>query len=284
MLTDSAIIMGSNATTNPDDEHNKLKVVSRSYIKNIVLDTALRKREFGRVEEEVDADASNKTDDFWNQYRGDTLSKKEKRTYRVIDSIGKSNHFDRKLKWFESLSTGELKMGWLNMDLNKILNYDGYEKFRLGMGLHTNDEVSKFVSVGGYGAYGTGDKAFKYGGDIGFIFDPYNHVKLDFAYQQDVIGAGTVSFYNDQSLLSTENYYNYFINNMDKMKKETVSLSFDALRYFQFNVFGDEQLRTTTNSYEFGISNGNEVPALTNQYWFTEAGVGFRFAYKENFM
>ncbi len=283
VLSDSAIIFGSKAPINPDDEHNKLKVVSRSYIKNIVLDTVLRKREFGRVEVEVDNDASDKSEDFWNKYRIDTLTKKEKRTYRFIDSIGKKNHFDRKLKWFESLSTGELKMGKINMDLNKILNYNGYEKFRLGMGFHTNDALSKVFVIGGYGAYGTGDKAFKYGGDAAIIFDPYNHIKLDFAYQQDVIGAGAVSFYNDQSLLSTENYYNYFINNMDKMQKETVSFSFDALRYFQFNIFGDEQLRTVTNGYEFGVSNDN-VTALTNQYWYTEAGVGFRFAYKENFL
>ena len=67
------------------------------------------------------------------------------------------------------------------------------------------------------------------------------------------------------------------------MQKETVSFSFDALRYFQFNIFGDEQLRTVTNGYEFGVSNDN-VTALTNQYWYTEAGVGFRFAYKENFL
>jgi len=285
IITDTSVIDVNKDVINPEDEHNKLKVVSTSYIKNIVLDTALRKREFGRVTEETEEDASNKTDDFWNKYREDTLSKKEKRTYRVIDSVGNKAHFDRILKWFEILGTGELKMGWLNMDLNKIINFNDYEKFRLGMGFHTNDEVSKIVSVGGYGAYGTGDKAFKYGGDVGFVFDPYNHIKLDFAYQQDVVGAGIVSFYNDnaQNLLSTEYYYNYFINNMDKMKKETVSLTFDALRYFQFNFFGDEQLRTTTNSYMFGINNDNAT-FLTNQYWFTEAGVGFRFAYKENFV
>ncbi|HTB31207.1 MAG TPA: DUF5686 family protein [Bacteroidia bacterium] len=282
VVNDSAIALTNNSI-NPDDAHNKLKIVSRSYIKDIVLDTALRKREFGRVEVEVDNNAVDRPEEFWNKYRIDTLSKKEKRTYRVIDSIGKSNHFDRKLKWFESLSTGELKMGWINLDLDKILNYNGYEKFRLGAGLHTNDEFSKVFVMGGYGAYGTGDKAFKYGGDIGLIFDPYNHVKLDFAYQHDVIGAGVVSFYNDQSLLSTESYYNYFINNMDKMQKENVSLSFDALRYFQFNLFSDEQLRTVTNSYEFGVNNDN-VTVLSNHYWFTEAGLGFRFAYKENFL
>jgi len=282
-LGDSTIAIGSKVVANPDDEHNKLKIVSRSYIKNIVLDTALRKNQFGKVEVEIASDASDKNDDFWNKYRIDTLSKKEKRTYSVVDSIGKANHFDRILKWTEVLGTGELKIHWINIDLNKILNYNGYEKFRLGIGAHTNDELSKFISIGGYGAYGMGDGAFKYGGDVGFIFDADNHVKLDFAYQQDVIGAGMVSFYNDNSLLSTENYYNYFVNNMDKMQKEVVYFSFDALRYFQFNLFGDEQLRTTTNSYEYGISNDN-VTFLTNQYWFTEAGVQFRFAYKENFM
>ncbi len=285
IITDSTIAVASNdsKSVNMEDEHNKIKIVSRTYIKNIVLDTDLRKRDFGRVEVEVDKDASKKPEDFWNKYRIDTLTKKEKRTYKMIDSIGNSIHLDRKLKWFQALATGELKMGRLNLDLNKILNYNGYEKFRLGAGLHTNDEISKYVSIGGYAAYGFGDKAGKYGGDIGFLFDPYNHVKLDFAYQQDVIGSGTVNFYNNQSLLSTENYYNYFINNMDKMQTETVSLTFDALRYFQFNFFGDEQLRTVTNSYEFGINNENAT-YLSNQYWFTEAGVGFRFAYKEKFL
>lgn len=282
-LGDSVLYLGTKIDSNPENEYNKLKIVSRSYIKNIVLDTALRKSQFGRVEVEIASDASDKSDAFWNQYRVDTLSKKEKRTYQVVDSIGKANHFDRILKWTEVLGTGELKIHWVNIDLDKILNYNGYEKFRLGMGAHTNDAFSKFLSVGGYGAYGTGDHAYKYGGDIGFIFDPYNHVKLDFAYQQDVIGAGTTSFYNDQGFLSTENYYNYFINNMDKMQKEAVYFSFDALRYFQFNLLGDEQVRTTTNSYEYGISNDN-ITFLTNQYWFTEAGVQFRFAYKENFM
>lgn len=284
-VSDSNLNLGTSSQTlvNTEDEHNKLKIVSRSYIKNIVLDTALPKSNFSRVAIEIADDASRKNDAFWDKYRGDTLSSKEAKTYHVIDSIGKANHFDRKLSWLEILGTGELKIHWVNVDLNRILNYNDYEKLRLGVGLHTNDEVSKWVSVGGYGAYGTGDKAFKYGGDAGFIFDRYNHIKLDLSYQQDVTGAGIVSFYNDHNLLSTENYYNYYINNMDKMQKEMISFSFDALRYFQFNLFGDEQLRTTTNSYEFGLSS-DHVTLLTNQYWFTEAGIQFRFAYKENFV
>jgi hypothetical protein len=286
MLNDSLIeggVGGNDTTKNPDDEHNKLKIVSRSYIRDIVIDTILKKREFGRVEVEFSKKASNQSDSIWNKYRIDTLSQKEKNTYHFIDSLGHAEHFDRKLKWFETITTGKLRVGFTDLDLNKFLSYNGYEKFRLGAGLHTNDEISKFVSVGGYGAYGTHDGVFKYGGDIGFLFNPYSHLKLDFAYKNDVIESGGISFYNDDHFLSTEAYHDYFVNNMDKIEEKQASLSFDALRHFQFNVFGDQQTRSVTNGYEFGVSN-NELSVLSNQYQFTEIGVGIRFAYKEKFL
>jgi hypothetical protein len=273
----------SNQVTNPDDEHNKLKIVTRSYIKDIVLDTVLRKRDFGRVEVEIANNASKQNDSVWNKYRIDTLSAKEKKTYAVIDSVGKATHLDRKIQWFEALATGKLRMGWADIDLDRILTFNGYENFRLGAGLHTNDEISKFVSVGGYGAYGFGDKAFKYGGDVGFLFNPYSHLKLDFAYKNDVVESGGVSFYNDAHLLSSESYHAYFVNNMDKIEQKQISLSFDALRYFQFNLFGDEQLRTATNNYEFGIDGENSA-VLFDQFNFTEVGLGLRFAYGEKFL
>ncbi|HXP52003.1 MAG TPA: DUF5686 family protein [Bacteroidia bacterium] len=273
----------SNEATNPDDEHNKLKIVTRSYIKDIVLDTILKKRDFGRVEVEIADNASKQNDSVWNKYRIDTLSAKEKKTYAVIDSVGKATHLDQKIRWFEALATGKLRMGWANLDLDRVITYNGYEKLRLGAGLHTNDEISKFVSVGGYGAYGFGDEAFKYGGDVGFLFNPYSHLKLDFAYKNDVVESGGVSFYNDDHLLSSESYHSYFVNNMDKIEQKQISLSFDALRYFQFNLFGDEQLRTATNSYEFGV-NGENSTVLFNQFNFTEVGLSLRFAYGENFL
>jgi len=273
-----------NNTPNPENDYDKVKIVTRSYIKDIVLDTALRKRDFGRIEVEINKNASKQTDTFWNKYRDDTLSAKEKKTYHVIDSVGKSLHFDRKLKWFEALATGKLREGWVDWDLNRIITYNGYENLRIGAGLHTNDVISKFFSIGGYGAYGFGDKAFKYGGDVSFLFNPYSHIKLNFAYQNDVTPAGGVAFYNDQpTLLSTENYYNYFINNMDKIQMEKVSFSFDALRFFQFNLFGDEQLRQVTNGYLYGTTSDN-VTVLTNTFNFTELGLGIRFAFKEKFM
>jgi hypothetical protein len=70
---------------------------------------------------------------------------------------------------------------------------------------------------------------------------------------------------------------------MDKVQQEQVSLSFDALRYFQFNLFGDEQMRTATNAYEFGVTNDNAT-ALFNKFNYTEVGLNLRFAYGETFL
>ncbi len=283
-LGDSTV-QTTNKAVNPDDEHNKIKIVTRSYIKDITLDTALRKRQFGRVEVDIAQNASQQPDSLWDKYRNDTLSAKEKKTYHVIDSLGKAAHLDRKLSWWEALSTGKLRIGAIDWDLNRVLTYNGYEHFRAGLGGHTNDKISRIVSLGGYGAYGFGDKAFKYGGDAGFLFNRYSNLKLDLSYINDVTEAGGVSFYNDndQNMLSTEQYRKYFITNMNKIVEERASLSFDALRYFRFNLFTDQQVQQATNSYLFGTNEGSGT-VFTNQFYFTEAGINIRFAYDEKFL
>ncbi len=61
----------------------------RSYIRDIDLCPALKKREFGYHEVEIEPDATKKKGEFWDQYRVDNLTARELETYRVIDSIGK---------------------------------------------------------------------------------------------------------------------------------------------------------------------------------------------------
>src|SRR3989304_3784876 len=82
-----------------------------------------------------------KDKEFWNKYREDTLSQKEKDTYQVIDSLGKAEHLDRKVKGLEALFTGQLKLGYINLDLNRFIAFNDYEGFRLGAGMHTNTTI-----------------------------------------------------------------------------------------------------------------------------------------------
>ncbi|HVA99388.1 MAG TPA: DUF5686 family protein, partial [Bacteroidia bacterium] len=278
---DSVVAMG--ATPNENSSLGKIKAVSRSYLKNIVLDPPLKRKEFNQIQVAFADDASKKSDAFWNQYRVDSLSTKEKKTYQVIDSIGTAEHFERKIKAFEILSSGKIPIGIFNLDMNRFLRYNRYEGFRLGLGAHTSDKFSKFFSVGGYGAYGFTDKAFKYGGDANFELNKAHEINFKVAYSNDVIESGGTTFYDDESLISTNNFRDYLVQEMDKIQKEEASLNFRALHYFKFNCFVNEQLRTTTNNYAFGISENNATVLLT-QYRFSEAGIGFRWAYKEKFI
>src|ERR1700758_2812572 len=98
-----------------------MKAVSRSYIKDIVLNPELKKKKFSEVEVEVDKKADSRDDAFWNLHRGDTLTNKEKRTYYKIDSIGKAENLDKKFLLFEALFSNKLPLGIFDINLDKIL-------------------------------------------------------------------------------------------------------------------------------------------------------------------
>src|SRR6185437_14319356 len=68
----------------------------------------------------------------------------------------------KKFKFLEAVITNKIAIGFLNLNLNKILKFNNYESTRLGLGLHTNQKVSKVFTVGGYAGYGFKDKAWKY--------------------------------------------------------------------------------------------------------------------------
>ena len=101
---------------------------------------------------------------FWDSLRVDTLDLRERTTYQVIDSIGEAEKLDAKVKWLGALGNGRLPLGPVDLLLDRLVWYDGYQGFRLGAGLATNDKVSRYFRVGGYGAYGFNDAAWKYGG------------------------------------------------------------------------------------------------------------------------
>ncbi|PJC62408.1 MAG: hypothetical protein CO022_04675, partial [Flavobacteriales bacterium CG_4_9_14_0_2_um_filter_32_27] len=164
----------------------KLIGLSRTYIKNVELNPELKNKQFGYVDTEIDPNATRKDEVFWNKYREDTLSQKEKNTYHVIDSLGKAENLDKKLAGLEAFFTGKITWGKIDLDLNRFVSYNNYEGFRLGGGFHTNKRLLKWVSVGGYGAYSFKDKEEKYGGDITFFIQPQNDVELNFSYKKDV--------------------------------------------------------------------------------------------------
>jgi hypothetical protein len=168
---------------------------------------------------------------FWNTYRKDSLTDKDIKTYHFIDSIGKAENFDKLAKSFETLMTGRFPWGYFDIDINKFVKYNSYEGFYLGLGLHTNDRISKFFKVGGYWGYGFKDKTAKYGGDISFLLHRNSELEVKFDYFNDAVESAGVSFYDDnKELISTDNFRKLLIKRMNNTESYSASVSFRILR------------------------------------------------------
>lgn len=140
----------------------------------------------GAIALEISKVAINRTDEFWNAYRKDSLDIRSKRTYTVLDSIAKKNQLERKITIGRRLINGFLPTGPFDLDLRKLFSYNNYEGFRVGLGGITNDRFSKTIKVEGYSAYGTKDGNFKYSLGIGTRLSETTNSWIGISYTDDV--------------------------------------------------------------------------------------------------
>ncbi|MBS7256466.1 DUF5686 family protein [Flavobacterium branchiicola] len=135
---------------------------------------------------EIKDDASKKPESFWNEYRKDSLDLKGQKTYQLIDSLSLSKRIEKRLGLGRKIINGYLPLGPIDLDLKKIISYNNYEGFRLGLGGITNDRFSKNFRLEGYGAYGTKDGAFKYNFGSGVLLNKNSNTWLNASYTDDV--------------------------------------------------------------------------------------------------
>ncbi len=254
-----------------------MRLTGKSYISNVVFDTALLKKDFDYQTLVMVPDAADKNDAYWQLHRKDPLDNKEKKTYRVIDSIGKAQHLDRTLKIIESLFTFQIPISIISIDLNKIIGLNDYEQLRLGMGLHTNDKLSKWFSMGGYIGYGIKDSIIKYGGDIKLNFKPgHKDFYFKYAYSKDLAEpAKTQYFY------SRNNYNRNLITyRMDYIEQHEVSLNFRAFKYLVTNIDVNKSIRMPYYDYLF-LPNEKDNTLVSTKFNSAELRIKARYAYKE---
>ena len=135
---------------------------------------------------EVKEDASKKPESFWNEYRKESLDLKSQKTYQLLDSISIKKRIESRLGVGRKIINGYFPIGPVDLDLKKIISFNNYEGFRLGIGGITNDRFSKNFRIEGYGAYGTKDGVFKYSIGSGVLLDKSTNTWLNGSYTDDV--------------------------------------------------------------------------------------------------
>lgn len=252
-------------------------MIGKTTLDSIEINLPLREEMFNHIEVAIKEDAGRVNDNFWETYRNENLSVKEQETYRQMDSIGDRYMFDALLKGTRNLYEGFIAVGVLDIEMNKLFAYNAYEGLRLGMGLYTNQDISKKFRVGGYVGHGDKDNAWKYGGSFRWYFNKPNDFYATISYLNDVRDPGGIRLkYSEWGTLAQQ-FFNVL---MDKVQEAEVSLTFRAAEYTVLKIGMRHFELQPTYTYQF--TNGTADPS-TQPFRFTEAQLTYRWQYKEKF-
>jgi len=261
-------------------EQPNLIGIGKSYLTKIKINENAENNRFKAIELDVNKSAYAQSDSVWNKYRYEPLDKREIRTYKLMDSIGKEEKLDLKLKMFKVISTGYIPFYFIDIAVLSLLDFNVYEGFRPGMGFRTNDKISTYFSVGAYTAYGFKDEAFKYGGHLLLNLAPRQEFQVGFDYKNDVIESSGYQFYNENAgFNSTELYRQYLIKDMTYSTDYTANVQFRTLKRFKVNILSRKSIRKNTSSYSF--LNEGYLDEPSKEYQFLETGVQLKFAPNE---
>lgn len=249
--------------------------IGRTYNKEVNLEEKVRAIDISTNTLELESNAHKKDAAFWSAERETPLSEKELRTYQVIDSIGKEMKLEQRIKLLIAAGTGRFPIGPVELDLDKIIDYNEYEGFRLGVGLHTAPDLIKWANVGAFVAYGFKDKEIKYGGDVEFTLHKNLGLQLRGAYYHDVREIGAQEFLVSDNQSLNQMYADLVIERMDLIDGWNAGVRINPLRGWHFEAQFRHQNAISKHGYRFNPENTTD--SLTRAQY-AEVRVGFRFA------
>lgn len=250
----------------------------RSFIKDVQISPVLNKSEFGDIKVDLSPPPAKLNEANIQNFRSSPLDAKEAQTYVSIDSVMK------KFNWvdtgMEVLATKAIPIGPFEFNLSRLMRINQYEGFRLGGGVYTSNRFSKWLRVGGYGAYGFKDRQWKYGGELRFNFHSNRDFALTLQYYHDIYETGYSQQSNQRDLTNpNEGLRRLVSERFDKIESYRADLSYRILPKVHANVFVSQN--TIRPTYDYNLILSGEA---LNSFAIGEAGIKLRYAGSENYM
>lgn len=220
----------------------------------------VKKQRFNNVEVQTSHGSENVSEKEWEKLRPDSLTVREKNTYTVLDSVVKTSNLGKYVYALKVLTTGKVPLGYINLNLKQLLNFNGYEGYRLGLGLETSEKFIKRWINGGYIAYGFRDKDIKYGGFSEFILGKTGVTRVRGYYEKDVSEMGAVSIWQRTNAFSSDDLRYFFANNFGI--GERYGLKFNSV--LRANMPISIQAQRQNLNFKNGYSHVPNLDSLTN--------------------
>ncbi|MCM5662582.1 DUF5686 family protein [Galbibacter mesophilus] len=196
IATSSTMEDSTMVSTNPDDITKHLYLESETENFDIQLNEPVTIERQGTALRLMNA-APTRDEDFWENYRREPITEREKETYNVVDSIVNSGNYENKLSFIRKVMVGYVSTKYVDFDYKSLLKFNRYEGFRLGMSAITNNNFSTKYKLSAYGAYGTKDRDFKYGFSAERRLDKFDDTRIGISYKDDLVETGNLSFITD---------------------------------------------------------------------------------------
>lgn len=267
----------------PDAIDLKIIGEGRSYIRDIKIDGKMHRRDFSNIAFEIESGASERDDDFWNYYRYEPLSEKDMETYRLLDSLSQGHDFDRLSNLLRALLEGKIPIGFVNLDIARLVNFNNYNGWRLGLGLETNRRVSRFFNVGGYFAYSTRTDAWRYGAHARLNIDRRNDIALTYNFVNDDMESAPLNAFAFVPRLELNNYRSYIISVTDNTIGHRGAFSFRPYKYLLANLSYTYSELSPNFKYKY-VQRHENINILSDHFTFSEIGLNLRFAFRESFI
>jgi len=253
-------------------------LTGRSYYSDVNLSE--KPKRLGEVGTEMLSDAGKKDSVFWDEHRVAPLSAREQNSYKVIDSLMETVPFESWLKFTLALMDMKIKVWKLDLDLDKIVNYQEYQGTYLGMGITTNHEFSKVLELSGFWGYGLKDDKSKYGGHASVMLYRPRNIKLKAAYSFDGLTVGQDAFYQINKSLFSNSYQQFylqqfFVRRVDYAETLGGSFFIDPLPYLQTETGFYHSFRRSGYDYTF-------VPTEQTAFETATVQMKLRYAFRES--
>lgn len=217
-------------------------------------------------------EAIHKSEKYWEKYRKEKLDYREQKTYEALDSLVVKRRLENKIHFGRKIINGFLPIYFFDLDLRKILHYNNYEGFRLGIGGITNERFSESFKIEGYTAYGTKDGIFKYNLGIKNRLDKFSNSWIGVSYTDDIREIGSISYLTDKQLfkiydprpINISTFYNYTcwktyletaiipkIESVLELSTSLITPKFNYLYKLNNNLYSDFKMSTAKISLQW---------------------------------
>ncbi|MBL7752992.1 MAG: carboxypeptidase-like regulatory domain-containing protein [Chitinophagaceae bacterium] len=240
-----------------------------------------------QADTELDPDAMNRNETYWNSVRHDTLTKNEKAIYHMIDTIQSLPVYKTYYSIFYLLGTGIKEVGPIEIGpIYNLYSRNVIEGPRFRFNIGTTPKLFKDVYLTAYLAYGTKDQRFKYAGTALYLLKRQPRMYLYAEYRHDI--DNTVNQYDNSA--SIDNVFSsigrkgnvpWKLAFVDKTRFEFMQSFFSGFSYMLYT----ERKQYTPyaplpSAGVFLDAQGNSRNSIVTN----EIGLDLRMAYKEQFV